>query len=138
MSSDANSESRLTGRETDSENRFTERDTDSENRFTSRHIGPRPHDVERMLASLGLGSIDELIDQTIPEAIRLRADLNLPDASTEAELLAQLEEIGALNRVFRSYIGMGYHDTIVPSVILRNVIENHCWYTRYTPYQAEI
>ena len=138
MSSDANSESRLTERETDSENRFTERDTDSENRFTSRHIGPRPHDVERMLASLGLGSIDELIDQTIPEAIRLRADLNLPEASTEDELLAQLEEIGALNRVFRSYIGMGYHDTIVPSVILRNVLENPGWYTQYTPYQAEI
>ncbi len=111
---------------------------DSENRFTNRHIGPRSHDVERMLASMGLGSIDELIDQTIPEAIRLNTELDLPEASTEEELLAQLEEIGALNRVFRSYIGMGYHDTIVPGVILRNVLENPGWYTQYTPYQAEI
>ena len=122
----------------DSENRFTSRETDSENRFTNRHIGPRPHDIERMLASMGLGSIDELIDQTIPEAIRLNTELDLPEASTEEELLAQLEEIGALNRVFRSYIGMGYHDTIVPGVILRNVLENPGWYTQYTPYQAEI
>ena len=113
-------------------------DIDSESRFTSRHIGPRPHDVERMLASMGLGSVDELVGQTIPESIRLKTDLNLPEASTEQALLGQLEEIGALNRVFRSYIGMGYHDTIVPGVILRNVLENPGWYTQYTPYQAEI
>ena len=113
-------------------------DIDSESRFTSRHIGPRPHDVERMLASMGLGSIDELVGQTVPESIRLKTDLNLPEASTEQALLGQLEEIGALNRVFRSYIGMGYHDTIVPGVILRNVLENPGWYTQYTPYQAEI
>lgn len=113
-------------------------DIDSESRFTSRHIGPRPHDVERMLASLGLDSVDELVGQTIPESIRLKTDLNLPEASTEQALLGQLEEIGALNRVFRSYIGMGYHDTIVPGVILRNVLENPGWYTQYTPYQAEI
>ena len=111
---------------------------DSEGQFTHRHIGPRPHDIEQMLASMGLGSLDELIDQTIPESIRLKTDLNLPDASTESELLGRLEEIGALNRVFRSYIGMGYHDTIVPGVILRNVFENPGWYTQYTPYQAEI
>ena len=113
-------------------------DIDSESRFTSRHIGPRPHDVERMLASMGLDSVDELVGQTIPESIRLKTDLNLPEASTEQALLGQLEEIGALNRVFRSYIGTGYHDTIVPGVILRNVLENPGWYTQYTPYQAEI
>ena len=111
---------------------------DSENRFASRHIGPRPHDVERMLASMGLGSLEELVDQTIPESIRLKTDLDLPEASTEHELLGQLQEIGTLNRVFRSYIGMGYHDTIVPGVILRNILENPGWYTQYTPYQAEI
>ena len=111
---------------------------ESENRFTSRHIGPRPQDVEQMLASLGLDSLGELVDQTIPESIRLKTDLDLPDASSEHELLGQLQEIGALNRVFRSYIGMGYHDTIVPGVILRNILENPGWYTQYTPYQAEI
>ena len=111
---------------------------ESESRFTSRHIGSRPQDVEQMLGSLGLDSLGELVDQTIPESIRLKTDLDLPEASTEQELLAQLEEIGALNRVFRSYIGMGYHDTIVPGVILRNILENPGWYTQYTPYQAEI
>ena len=111
---------------------------ESESRFTSRHIGPRPQDVEQMLGSLGLDSLGELVDQTIPESIRLKTDLDLPDASSEHELLGQLQEIGALNRVFRSYIGMGYHDTIVPGVILRNILENPGWYTQYTPYQAEI
>ena len=111
---------------------------ESENRFTSRHIGPRPQDVDQMLASLGLQSLGELVAQTIPESIRIKADLDLPDASSEHELLGQLQEIGSLNRVFRSYIGMGYHDTIVPGVILRNILENPGWYTQYTPYQAEI
>ena len=91
-----------------------------------------------MLASLGLDSLGELVDQSIPESIRLKTDLDLPDASSEHELLGKLHEIGALNRVFRSYIGMGYHDTIVPGVILRNILENPGWYTQYTPYQAEI
>ena len=87
---------------------------------------------------MGLGSLDELVDQTIPESIRLKNDLDLPDASSEHELLGQVQEIGGLNRVFRSHIGMGYHDTIVPGVILRNILENPGWYTQYTPYQAEI
>jgi len=87
---------------------------------------------------MGLGSIEELVDQTIPESIRLESDLDLPEASSEHELLGPLQEIGALNRVFRSYIGMGYHDTIVPGVIQRNILENPGWYTQYTPYQAEI
>ena len=85
----------------------------SEGRFASRHIGPRSHDVEEMLGSMGLGSLAELIDQTVPESIRLKSDLDLPAASSEHALLGQLHEIGALNRVFRSYIGLGYHDTIV-------------------------
>ena len=109
-----------------------------ENRFTRRHIGPRPHDVEEMLGSMGLGSLEELIEQTLPESIRLKADLDLPEASSEHELLGRLQEIGAQNRVFRSYIGMGYHDTIVPGVIQRNILENPGWYTPYTPYQSEI
>ena len=138
MSPDIDSESRFTYREMDSRNQFADREMDSQNQFTSRHIGPRPHDVERMLASMGLGSVDELVGQTIPESIRLKTDLDLPEASTEQAILGQLEEIGALNRVFRSYIGMGYHDTIVPGVILRNILENPGWYTQYTPYQAEI
>ena len=111
---------------------------ESERAFAGRHIGPRPHDVRQMLESMGLRSLDELIDQTIPESIRLKNDLNLPEASSEHDLLGQLQKIGAKNRVFRSYIGMGYHDTIVPGVILRNVLENPGWYTQYTPYQAEI
>ena len=109
-----------------------------ESRFTRRHIGPRPHDVEEMLGLMGLCSLEELIGQTLPESIRLKADLDLPEASSEHELLGRLQEIGAQNRVFRSYIGMGYHDTIVPGVIQRNIMENPGWYTPYTPYQAEI
>jgi glycine dehydrogenase len=111
---------------------------ESETGFSSRHVGPRPHDVQQMLGSMGLGSLDELVDRTIPESIRLKTDLDLPEASSEHELLGRLQGIGALNRVFRSYIGMGYHDTIVPGVILRNILENPGWYTQYTPYQAEI
>ena len=110
----------------------------SEGRFASRHIGPRPRDVEAMLGSMGLGSLAELIDQTVPESIQLKTDLDLPEASSEHALLGRLNEIGALNRVFRSYIGLGYHDTIVPGVIQRNILENPGWYTQYTPYQAEI
>jgi len=115
-----------------------EMETESESRFTSRHIGPRPRDVEQMLGSMGLDSLAKLIDQTVPESIRLQTDLDLPEASSEHALLGQLHEIGALNRVFRSYIGLGYHDTIVPGVIQRNILENPGWYTQYTPYQAEI
>ncbi len=113
-------------------------DIDTVGRFASRHVGPRDHEVESMLASLGLSSLSELVDQTVPGSIRLEGDLDLPDASPEHRLLRRLEEIGAKNQVFRSYIGMGYHDTVVPGVILRNILENPGWYTQYTPYQAEI
>jgi glycine dehydrogenase len=115
-----------------------EMEMESQSWFASRHIGPRPRDVEEMLGSMGLGSLAELIDQTVPESIRLKTDLDLPEASSEHALLGRLHEIGALNRVFRSYIGLGYHDTIVPGVIQRNILENPGWYTQYTPYQAEI
>ena len=107
-------------------------------RFGSRHIGPRDHEIQEMLATLGVAELDELMDQTVPESIRLDGALDLPEASSEYELLGRLQKIGSRNRIFRSYIGMGYHDTIVPGVILRNILENPGWYTQYTPYQAEI
>ena len=110
----------------------------TEGRFASRHIGPRDHEIESMLAALGVSSLGELVDQTVPDSIRLEGDLELPDACPENRLLHRLEEIGSKNRVFRSYIGMGYYDTVVPGVILRNILENPGWYTQYTPYQAEI
>ncbi|MEE2668589.1 MAG: aminomethyl-transferring glycine dehydrogenase [Gemmatimonadota bacterium] len=106
--------------------------------FGSRHIGPRAPEIQEMLASLGVAGFEELMAQTVPESIRLNKPLDLPDALSEHELLKRLEEIGSRNRIFRSYIGMGYHDTIVPGVILRNILENPGWYTQYTPYQAEI
>ena len=113
-------------------------DIDTVGRFASRHVGPRDHEIESMLASLGLTSLGELVDQTVPASIRFEGDLDLPDASPEHRLLRRLEEMGSRNQVFRSYLGMGYHDTVVPGVIQRNILENPGWYTQYTPYQAEI
>jgi glycine dehydrogenase len=106
--------------------------------FVNRHIGPTPDDVKQMLATIGVSSLDELIDQTIPAAIRLRQPLNLPQPRGEHELLHDLRAIAAKNQVLRSCIGMGYYGTIVPPVIQRNILENPGWYTQYTPYQAEI
>ncbi|TQV80046.1 aminomethyl-transferring glycine dehydrogenase [Exilibacterium tricleocarpae] len=106
--------------------------------FIGRHIGPDADQTRAMLASLGLDSLEQLIDNTVPEAIRSRAPLALDSAVTEQQALAELRRIAAGNRVFKSYIGMGYHDTEVPAVILRNVLENPGWYTAYTPYQPEI
>jgi glycine dehydrogenase len=91
-----------------------------------------------MLSTLGLGSVDELIEQTVPQKIRLKQPLNLPAAKSEKEYLESLKQTASLNKVFTSYIGQGYYDTITPGVILRNVFENPGWYTQYTPYQAEI
>jgi glycine dehydrogenase len=113
-------------------------DIDTAGRFATRHVGPRDHEIESMLASLGVSSLSELVGQTVPDSIRLEGDLDLPEASPEHLLLRRLEGIGAKNKVFRSYLGMGYHDTVVPGVILRNILENPGWYTAYTPYQAEI
>ena len=106
--------------------------------FQSRHIGPSEDETEAMLSVIGVGSIDELIDKTIPSAIRLNKPLNTPPAVSEHEYLQTLKTIAAKNKVYKSYIGQGYYGTITPSVILRNVFENPGWYTQYTPYQAEI
>jgi glycine dehydrogenase len=106
--------------------------------FTHRHIGPSSDEVEEMLAALGLESLDEFIDAVVPEAIRYRKPLELGSSSGEYEQLGVLRSIAEGNEVFRSYIGMGYHATVTPPVILRNVLENPGWYTQYTPYQAEI
>jgi glycine dehydrogenase len=111
---------------------------DYTDRFVRRHIGPSEAEIGRMLDFLGYGSLDDLIGAAIPEAIRLRRALELPAAATEHEALAELREIARQNRVFRSFLGMGYHDTITPPVVLRNILENPGWYTAYTPYQAEI
>ncbi|MEO7823531.1 MAG: aminomethyl-transferring glycine dehydrogenase, partial [Gemmatimonadaceae bacterium] len=106
--------------------------------FVHRHVGPDPSDVAAMLETLGYGSLDELIDQTVPERIRFRRGLALPKGMTEPEVLTHFRAIAAKNQVFRSFIGMGYSDCITPPVIQRNIIENPGWYTAYTPYQAEI
>ncbi|HEY8166964.1 MAG TPA: aminomethyl-transferring glycine dehydrogenase [Gemmatimonadaceae bacterium] len=106
--------------------------------FVPRHIGPGPEAISQMLQTLGYGSLDELIDATIPEGIRFRRSLSIPAGRSEAEVLAAFRALAAKNRVFRSFIGMGYSDCITPPVIQRNVIESPAWYTAYTPYQAEI
>jgi len=106
--------------------------------FASRHMGPRFEDQKSMLSAIGCGSINELIDKTVPTAIRLREPLKLPIALTESEYLEHLDELASKNSTFRNYIGMGYYPTEVPSVIRRNILENPGWYTAYTPYQAEI
>ena len=106
--------------------------------FEARHLGPDEADVAAMLAALGYDSLASLVNETVPTSIRMDGELRLPAALTEAQLLARLREIASSNRVFRSYLGMGYSDTLVPGVILRNIMENPGWYTQYTPYQAEI
>lgn len=106
--------------------------------FVNRHIGPRDEDLSKMLSEVGVKSIDELIEKTIPSSIRMTEELDLPDAMTEVEYAAHIQSIAAKNKVFRSYIGLGYYDTVVPNVVKRNVLENPGWYTAYTPYQAEI
>jgi glycine dehydrogenase len=106
--------------------------------FTARHIGPNESETQEMLSEIGVGSVDELIDKTIPRDIRLSDELNVPTPLSEFEYLNELKTIANKNKVYKSYIGQGYYDTIVPSVILRNLFENPGWYTQYTPYQAEI
>jgi glycine dehydrogenase len=108
--------------------------------FASRHIGPDELETKEMLTVIGVNSLDELIDKTIPSGIRLNSPSlgEVGEAMSEFEYLAELKNIANKNKVFKSYIRQGYYDTIVPSVILRNVFENPGWYTQYTPYQAEI
>ncbi|MEH1773221.1 MAG: aminomethyl-transferring glycine dehydrogenase [Nostoc sp.] len=106
--------------------------------FVPRHIGPNSDDIEQMLKVLGFPSLDALIDQTVPQTIRLKQPLKLPAAESEYAALASLKKVAGKNQVFRSYIGMGYYDSITPPVIGRNILENPGWYTAYTPYQPEI
>jgi glycine dehydrogenase len=106
--------------------------------FVHRHIGPNAAETGEMLALLGHKNLDELIDAAVPKNIRLEKKLNLPAARSEHEALIEIKKISSENKVFRSFIGMGYYDTITPPVIQRNVLENPGWYTQYTPYQAEI
>jgi len=106
--------------------------------FIMRHIGPRDEDVRHMLSEIGIGSLDELIRETLPPSIQLDQPLDLPEAISESGTLAMLRKIAAENQVMHNMIGLGYHETLVPAVIQRNVLENPGWYTAYTPYQAEI
>jgi glycine cleavage system P protein (glycine dehydrogenase) len=106
--------------------------------FTSRHIGPDAGETAAMLKAVGAPSLDALIDEAIPARIRLRQPLNLPEGQSEHQFLKELRQVAARNQIGRSFLGLGYYDTITPSVILRNVLENPGWYTPYTPYQAEI
>ncbi len=107
-------------------------------KFQDRHNGPSPREVEEMLNYLGVESLDQLIEQTVPGQIRLTKPLALPKALSEQAYLAKIQRIADKNKVFKSYIGQGYYDVTVPTVIQRNVLENPGWYTQYTPYQAEI
>jgi len=106
--------------------------------FTNRHIGPRKNDASLMLEKIGARTFEELIEQTIPSSIRMENFLDLPDGISEYEYFNTLKEIASRNKVYRSFIGLGYYNTILPAVIQRNILENPAWYTSYTPYQAEI
>jgi glycine dehydrogenase len=106
--------------------------------FERRHNGPGEPEIRTMLDAIGYDSLDELVDTAIPESIRYRASLRIGAGTSEHEALRELREVATRNRVMRSYIGMGYHDTSTPPVIQRKVLENPAWYTAYTPYQAEI
>ena len=107
-------------------------------KFVNRHNGPRGHEIQQMLEVIGIGSVDQLIDRAVPSGIRLDKPLKLPEAMSEFEYLNHLRCIGSKNKQFRSFIGQGYYGVALPSVIIRNVLENPSWYTSYTPYQAEI
>lgn len=106
--------------------------------FVRRHVGPRPHDLPEMLATIGAPTLDALIDEAIPASIRRPDPVALPPGESEHAYLTRLRGVAAKNRVLRSFIGLGYYDTITPSVIRRCLFENPSWYTPYTPYQAEI
>ena len=106
--------------------------------FSGRHIGPDDNETREMLATIGVDSLEALIDKTVPTGIRLKQKLGIPEPESEFEFLSQLKTIANKNKVFKSYIGQGYYDTITPSVIQRSLFENPGWYTQYTPYQAEI
>ena len=104
----------------------------------ARHIGISAQDEATMLQTVGVSTLDDLIDQTIPSAIRLQNPIELPEPLTERQYAEHISEIASKNKLFTSYIGQGWYDTITPAVIQRNIFENPSWYTSYTPYQAEI
>jgi len=107
-------------------------------KFESRHNGPTEAEVAAMLEKIGVSSLTELINQTVPQSIQLERPLQLPAAQLESDFLKNFKKLASKNKVFTSFIGLGYYDTQVPGVVLRNVLENPGWYTAYTPYQAEI
>ena len=104
--------------------------------FEERHNGPSLEEQKEMLQVIGVSSLDELIDQTVPPNIRMQDGLRSGEPMSEAQFLSKLKETAAKNQIFKQYIGMGYYNTITPNVILRNIMENPGWYTQYTPYQA--
>lgn len=106
--------------------------------FKQRHIGPNAGDTQTMLDTIGVGTLEELIGKTVPDSIRIKGNLDIPAAISEADYLSELKKTASKNKVYKNYIGQGYFGTITPSVILRNIFENPGWYTQYTPYQAEI
>ena len=106
--------------------------------FELRHIGPRESDVQNMLKTVNASSLNELVDQTVPSNIKLKKPFDLDEPISEYEFLEHIQALGEQNKIFKSYIGLGYHPSILPSVIKRNILENPGWYTAYTPYQAEI
>lgn len=108
------------------------------NSFADRHIGPRADEAQKMLDLINAQSLQELIEETVPKEILLKQELDLPEGISESKLLEHLRELGNKNQLFKTYIGLGYHPTITPAVIQRNILENPGWYTAYTPYQAEI
>ena len=106
--------------------------------FVERHIGPNEEEIKQMLSKIGAKSIEQLLEETIPEAIRLDENLNLPDGISEHAFSKTIQKLGRENKLFNTFIGLGYHAAITPAVIQRNILENPGWYTAYTPYQAEI
>jgi len=108
------------------------------NSFIYRHLGPRQNEVKEMLQTIGVDSMEQLIFETIPDNIRLKEPMKLPEAMTELEFMQHIQELANKNKIFRSFIGLGYYNTTMPGVIQRNILENPSWYTSYTPYQAEI
>ena len=106
--------------------------------FVNRHLGPDENQIKKILSKIGVKSIGNLLDETIPDSIRLKKPLDLPKGISEAEFTKHINSLGRYNKIFNTYIGLGYHDTVTPAVIQRNILENPSWYTAYTPYQAEI
>ncbi|PIT99874.1 MAG: glycine dehydrogenase (aminomethyl-transferring) [Bdellovibrionales bacterium CG10_big_fil_rev_8_21_14_0_10_45_34] len=124
--------------ETSSQAASSDRRSNGDDSFSGRHIGPSEADVLEMLRALNQPTLESLCETVVPKAIQLKKALTLPSALSESQALAELKNIMLQNKVVKSYIGMGYHETLTPSVIQRNILENPGWYTQYTPYQAEI